>query len=178
MTLSSMLSAGKAKGQLNPLIEPGVEPLVSAINALDFAKTVYSCEAHFDRPQDPRFLPTAYVTFGLTEFRPFIPLRKALVLFDNAETETDLRLTYDCVLGRYTLSIWARPRHRAPSQKRAVIDSAVARLAETVLEFSRRNSPDSSEQDTGENEGAYPCRERVPPCALATPPKELICPFR
>ena len=162
---------------MNPLIEPGVEPLVSAINSLDFAKTVYSCEAHFDRPQDPRFLPTAYVTFGLIEFRPFVALRETLVLFDSAEIETDLRLTYDCVLGRYTLSIWAKPRHRDSSQKRAVIDSAVARLAEAVSEFSRQNSPGSSERDRGENEGAYPCREHVPPCTMVIPPKELICPF-
>jgi hypothetical protein len=166
---------------LNPLIEPGVEPLVSAINALDFAKTVYSCEAHFDRPQDPRFLPTAYVTFGLTEFRFFVPLREALVLFDNAETETDLRLTYDCVLGRYTLSIWTKSPRREPSQKRAALDSAVARLAEAVLEFggefSWRNPPGSSERDPGESEGAYPCRERVPPCMMVIPSKELVCPF-
>jgi hypothetical protein len=163
--------------QLNPLIEPGIEPLVSAINSLDFARTVYSCEAHFDRPQDPRFLPTAYVTFGLAEFRRFIPLREELVLFDGAETETDLRLTYDCVLGRYTLSIWAKPRHHEPSQKREVIDSAVARLAEATLEFATRNSPGSSGQDSSESEGEHPCRERVPPCALAIPPKEFICPF-
>ena len=163
---------------MNPLIEPGVEPLVSAINALGFAKTVYSCEAHFDRAQDPRFLPTAYVTFGLLEFRPFSPLFEALILFDSAEIETDLRLTYDCVLGRYTLSIWAKSKSREPSQERTVIDSAVARLAGAVLEFARRNPPDSPESFSDEEEGAYPCRERVPPCAMVIPSKELICPFR
>ena len=163
---------------MNPLIEPGIEPLVSAVNELDFAGTVYSCEGHFDRPQDPRFLPAAYVTFGVTDPPRFIPLHKLLARLDGDETETGLRLTYDCVLGRYTLSIWVRPRHREPSQKRIVVDSAVARLAEAVLEFAGRNLPAPSKQGSCENEGAYPCRERVPPCALVIPPKELICPFR
>ncbi len=160
---------------MTPLIEPGIEPLVDAINELDYAGTVYSCEGHFDLPQSEKFLPTAYVTFGVTDIRRFIALYKRLVELSRIEAETDFRLTYDCVLGRYTLSIWAAPSHREPSQKRSIVDCAVARLSEIVSEFAERSF--SSNRDDGEEGALHPCGEPVPPCTLVMPAKEPVCPF-
>jgi hypothetical protein len=157
------------------IIEPGIAPLVSVLNRLNFARTVYSCEGHFDRPHNEKFLPTAYVTFGVTDIPKFIPLYTRIARLGRSEAETDFTLTYDCVLGRYTLAIWAKREHRESSQKRAVIDAAVMRLSEIVLEFIGRN-PSPVQEDNGD-EDSMPCGEPVPPCTLVIPVKEMVCPF-
>ena len=51
--------------------EANIEPLVNVLNLLDFIKTIYSCEGHFDRPPNKKFLPTAYVTFSTTDLPRF-----------------------------------------------------------------------------------------------------------
>ena len=170
---SSLFSKGRQK--LTFIIESGIEPLVSALNKLDFAGTVYSCEGHFGRPQNEKFLPTAYVTFGVTDVPKFISLYARLARMDQMETETDFKLTYDCVLGRYTLSVWAKPTYSESAQKRPVIDSTVVRLSEMVLEFIEQNS--SSDRDDSGDENRLPCGEPVPPCTMVIPTKEMVCPF-
>lgn len=171
----SSSSFRKAEEQLTILIEPGIEPLVSVLNRIEFLRTVYSCEGHFDRPQNEKFLPTAYVTFGLTDVPKFIRLYERIVGLDRHETETDFKLTYDCVLGRYTLSIWAKPTRREPAQRRAAIDAAVARLCEMIEEFIEQNP--SPGRDDRADENRMPCGEPVPPCTMVIPAKEMVCPF-
>jgi hypothetical protein len=165
----------KGRRQLTFIIEPGIEPLVSALNKIEFLRTVYSCEGHFDRPHNEKFLPTAYVTFGVTDVPKFVPLYERIVRLHQHETETDFRLTYDCVLGRYTLSVWAGPMYREASQKRPVIDAAVVRLSEMVEEFIEQNF--SSERDDEGDKGRMPCGEPVSPCTMVIPAKEMVCPF-
>jgi len=157
------------------IIEPGIEPLVTALNRIEFLGTVYSCEGHFDRPHNKKFLPTAYVTFGVTDVPRFIPLYARIAQMGGAEADTDFKLTYDCVLGRYTLSIWAKATPDEPARKREVIDAAIARLAEMVANFEERNA--SPEHDDGEDADPMPCGEPVPPCTLILPTKEMVCPF-
>ena len=88
-----------------------------------------------------------------------------------------LRMTYDCVFGRYTLSVWPDDSITDPSRKRAVVDAAVVRLAEAVAAHLREPSvnPDGEADTAGRD--AYPCGESVPPCTLVIPPAELMCPF-
>ena len=157
-------------------IEPGIRALVDALNGLDFAGTVYSCEGHFDGPQDERFLPTAYVTFGVSDVKRFVPLHEKMLALNDFHLATDFRLTYDCVLGRYTLSIWAGASFEEAAEKRAVVDRAAARLTQLI-------SGCAVQASFGDPEGGarkrapHPCGESVPPCTLVIPPKELICPF-
>ena len=113
-------------------IEPGIRALVDALNGLDFASTVYSCEGHFDRPQDERFLPTAYVTFGVSDVKRFIPLHEKILALNDSRLATDFRLTYDCVLGRYTLSIWAGASFEEAAEKRAVENSPSTPLTHII----------------------------------------------
>jgi hypothetical protein len=160
---------------LNPLIEPGIEPLVAALNELDHISTVYSCAGHFDRAPDPRFLPTAYVTFDAADTRSFISLFERLEKLGRAEGETSLRLTYDCVLGRYTLSVWAVSVDLEPAAKRSVIDGVVRNIADAVSAHTA--SPLLSVKNDGAEDSSYPCCETIPPCTLVIPQAELICPF-
>jgi len=162
---------------VEPFIEPGIRPLVEALNGLDFVGTVYSCEGHFGGPHDEKFLPTAYVTFGATDMQRFVPLYRKLVESSEADAETELRLTYDCVLGRHTLSIWAGPSHREPSRKRSVIDSAIAILAEMIREFAGDADSDLLRSDIDDGFNQYPCEGSTPPCALVIPAKDPVCPF-
>ena len=50
----------------------------------------------------------------------------------RAGGETSLRLTYDCVLGRYTLSVWAVSADLEPARKRSLIDGAVRNMADAA----------------------------------------------
>jgi hypothetical protein len=160
---------------LNILIEPGIQALVTALNKVEFLGTVYSCEGHFDRPHNEKFLPTAYVTFGVTDVPKFVPLYERCVQMDRRERDADIKLTYDCVLGRYTLSIWAKPSHREPADKRTVVDATVARLSAMIEEFIEQNP--SSARDNKGDECRMPCSEPVPPCTMVIPAKEMVCPF-
>jgi len=162
---------------LTPFIEPGIEPLVSALNEIDFIGTVYSCEGHFDRPPNEKFLPTAYVTFSVGDITRFIPFHERLAESDRIEHETGIRMTYDCVLGRYTLSIWVGPSRREATQKRAAVDSAVARLSEMIRGLAKQVSACSPPIGVHEGQCPYPCREPVPPCTLVIPAREAACPF-
>ena len=159
-------------------IEGGIRPLVDALNELDFAATIYSCEGHFDGVQKEIFLPTAYVTFSVDATRKFARLYECLLALDKTTEKADLRLAYDCVLGRYTLSIWPHSSCRHPSQKRAAVDPFVKRLSDAVLNCERQLSAEAGPEQSCKSDDAFPCGEPVPPCALVIPPKEPICPFK
>ncbi len=159
---------------MNFFVEDGIRPLVEALNRLPFARTVYSCEGHFDRTPDEKYLPTAYVTFGTTDVACFQPLyRRLLEVADSCAPES-IRLVYDCFLGRHTLSVWAGPDARDPLEKHKRVNSLVARLAELVLELHDASACDSSDNT---NEGGYPCRRLSPPCSLIIPQASSVCPF-
>jgi hypothetical protein len=158
-------------------VEKGIEPLVRALNKLDFASTVYSCEGHFDGGHREIFLPTAYVTFGVSDVTAFARFYKRLRAFHVSTEAAGLRLTYDCVLGRYTLSVWSDAPIESPREKRTVIDTTVAQLAHIVEEYAPIPQADEVLQDTFESNDRHPCGESVPPCMLVIPPKELMCPF-
>ncbi len=128
-------------------IEKGILPLVEAIRSLDFADTVYSCEGHFDREPDERFLPTAYVTFGVDDLGRFRLLYDRLSALAEASEPAALRLTYDCILGRYTLSIWPDNSLESPSEKRVAADSVIRLVAEAVSGFARREEAVNPSRD-------------------------------
>lgn len=119
-------------------VEKGIEPLVRALNELDFATTVYSCEGHFDGKQREMFLPTAYVTFDVSDVKKFSGLYEWLNQLSVQSETGRLRLTYDCILGRYTLSIWPRASSLTPRQKRESVDAAIALLADMIIEYAAR----------------------------------------
>ena len=160
------------------MIEDGIRALVDAINELDFAHTIYSCEGHFDRVQKEMFLPTAYVTFSVGAPRRFARLYERLDALDRSTLKADLRLTYDCLLGRYTLSIWPDASLREPSEKRAAVDFAVERLSDVVLDSQGRRSADAAPEEASGSDDGVPCGERVIPCALVIPPEQPVCPFK
>ncbi len=159
------------------LIEEGIRPLVNALNRLGFASTVYSCEGHFGPKRNDLFLPTAYVTFSVIDVKEFRRLYEQLLAMDRSLRVASLRLTYDCILGRYTLSIWPDDALQTPGKKRAIVDPVIRRLSETVLNYAEqsREAPDP-EADSDEG-AAFPCGESVPPCALVIPPRQPVCPF-
>jgi hypothetical protein len=159
------------------LIEKGIEPLVGALNKLDFASTVYSCEGHFDGSHREIFLPTAYVTFDVSDVTAFARLYERLRAFDASTETAGLRLTYDCVLGRYTLSVWPEAPVESTREKRTVVDTTVAQLARVVEEHASIPQVKEALRDTSESNDRRPCGESVPPCMLVIPPKELMCPF-
>lgn len=156
------------------LIEEGIRPLVEALNQLPFVETVYSCEGHFERAPDERFLPTAYVTFGVNDARRFPPLYEALQRTSGTVEGGFIRLTYDCILGRYTLSAWADAGIGDPQDKRRTVDSLVAQLTRVVCEHPAE--PAGAISDIAER-GRYPCGGDVPPCALTIPAEPVACPF-
>jgi len=159
-------------------IEDGIRPLVEAINDLDFASTIYSCEGHFDGIQKEIFLPTAYVTFSVDSAHAFTPLYERLLALDNLIETAHLRLTYDCVLGRYTLSIWPLDSCRQPHQRRAAVDSVVTLISEAVRGRGKELPGDAVCEEATEDAAAFPCGGPIPPCALVIPPKEPSCPFK
>lgn len=156
-------------------IEQGIRPLVDVLNGLGFVSTVYSCEGHFDGPQKEIYLPTAYVTFGVADVNRFSPLYERLLALHRSLDTADLKLTYDCMLGRFTLSIWPRPVFREPRQKREAIDSVIRRLSETLSDCARMEEHLCCAEATGCE--LPPCKEAIPLCALVIPPSELTCPF-
>jgi hypothetical protein len=162
---------------LSNLIETGIEPLVEALNRLDFVKTIYSCEGHFDRPPNKKFLPTAYATFSATDVRKFRKLHKIFCDMNKSDASFSLRLTYDCILGLHTLSIWPGASVREPSRKRSIVDSAVRRLSDKIMNHTGKSISDAGTAEDAEDSGAHPCEESVPPCMLVIPAGELICPF-
>jgi len=117
---------------MTELIEPGIRPLVDALNALGYASTVYSCEGHFDRSQNELFLPTAYATFSVQDMERFLRLYERLLALAESSEEGVVKLTYDCLLGRYTLSAWPNPSARAARDKRADVNALVQRISEIV----------------------------------------------
>jgi hypothetical protein len=162
---------------LSTLIEAGIEPLVNALNQLDFIKTIYSCEGHFDRPPNNKFLPTAYVTFSTTDLANFKKLYKQIYELDKSLVSTNLRITYDCLLGLYTLSIWADISIKDILEKRGIINTAIARLSDAILNYAPESPPHLCRKKDAEHHAMYPCRESAPPCALVIPLKEPACPF-
>ena len=162
---------------MSSLIEPGIEPLANALNRLDFVKTIYSCEGHFDRSPNKKFLPTAYVTFSMTDLTEFRKLYGQISAFDDSETSTSLQLSYDCLLGLYTLSIWADVSIIGSSEKRRVVDAAIMRLSDTVLNYTKHSALYVGKEENTEHSRRYPCGESLPPCMLVIPAKELACPF-
>lgn len=169
---------GEGSVSLNYVIEEGIRPLVDALNRLDFAGTVYSCEGHFDAPQKEKFLPTAYVTFSVNDAKKFGRLYERIRAVDGADHAVSLRLTYDCVLGRYTLSLWPHASLREASRKRVAVDSATMRLSDVITRYAERSTVDGLREGGDEKQDSLPCGEPVPPCMLVIPSKELICPFR
>lgn len=159
------------------MIEEGIRPLVNALNGLDFASTVYSCEGHFGPGRTDKFLPTAYVTFGVSDARMFGRLYEQLLAMDKSLRAANLRLTYDCILGRYTLSIWPDASLQTPGKKRAVVDPVIRRLSETVRNCAAQSSEAAHPQAESDKNTALPCGEPVPPCALVIPPRQPVCPF-
>ena len=172
------------------LVEKGIEPLVRALNELDFAATVYSCEGHFDAEQREMFLPTAYVTFDVSDVGEFRGLYERLRAFDGSARAARLRLTYDCILGRYTLSIWPDVSIESPRHKRENVDAAVVLLSDIVVDYARPGTRAGTAACTYSGLGGAPVNPgqsfppcqlsdslSVPPCTLVIPPKEFICPF-
>ena len=159
-------------------IEEGIRPLVDAVNKLDFANTIYSCEGHFDGVQKEKFLPTAYVTFSVNAVQEFSRLYESLLALGRSLRPSGLRLTYDCLLGRYTLSIWPEASLREPSQKRAVVDSVVKKLSETILNREGHSSTESVREECAGSSDGFPCDEPVLPCTLVIPPEHPTCPFK
>lgn len=159
------------------LIEEGIRPLVNALNGLGFASTVYSCEGHFGPARNDMFLPTAYVTFGVSDVKMFGRLYKRMLEMDRSIRAVSLRLTYDCILGRYTLSIWPDDSLLTPGKKRAVIDPVIRRLSDTVLNYAKQSREAAEPQAAPQGGDAFPCGEPVPPCALVIPPRHPVCPF-
>jgi len=156
------------------VIEEGVRPLVEALNRLPYAATVYSCEGHFDRPANELFLPTAYVTFDCSDPIQFLPLYRSLLSLSRSCERGAIRLTYDCVLGRYTLSAWDTTGSDDARTKRENVSKLVQRISEAVR---RHCGPGAeTERDRGNLE-THPCGYDVPPCALIIPQKALACPF-
>lgn len=153
------------------LIEEGIRPLVDALNRLPYISTVYSCEGHFDAPPDERFLPTAYVTFDVNEPALFQSLYRRLAAFSNSPGNGCIRLTYDCFLGRYTLSAWADPHLHEPRRKRESVGELVQQLAELVADEKKTPEGEASRA------GPYPCGSPGPPCALTLPACPISCPF-
>jgi hypothetical protein len=168
------------------LIEEGIRPLVEALNRRPYAATVYSCEGHFDAPPNPKFLPTAYVTFDVNDPEEFRLLHERLLSFSALLEAGSVRLTYDCFLGRYTLSVWADGHCASPGNKSEATRSLVARLAEVVEEEPAREVPAFSRQHAaaGQTHPAYCLSEssvsnppRIAPCALIIPQRAVVCPF-
>jgi hypothetical protein len=175
--VSAVRAISEGFRKVNRPIERGILPLVNALNGLDFIDTVYSCEGHFDRRPDPRFLPTAYVTFGVSDTARFRSLHESIRAIGSPPGAAACRLTYDCVLGRYTLSLWADVSMVDSARKRTAIDSAVARLVEAVSGHGASGSPHRRERETHGLMGGFPCGESCPPCLLVIPAAELVCPF-
>jgi hypothetical protein len=158
-------------------IETGILPLVDAISALGFTNTVYSCEGHFGQAQKELFLPTAYVTFSVSDVKKFGGLCERIREMDGAIDAASLRLTYDCFLGRYTLSIWPEHSLEDASEKRAVVDSAIERLSKEIAHFVRTPVAYAGTAKSIKRDHSFPCGELPPPCAFVIPPKPLKCPW-
>lgn len=161
---------------MDVLIEEGIRPLVDALNELDFADTVYSCEGHFGRPQNELFLPTAYVTFGVNDVRKFRHLHGCILEINDSNGTAALQLSYDCLLGRFTLSIWPDVSSKESYRKRSIVDSVVSQLA-AAIRNSNGSETSLKPDNGGDSRGALPCGEPIPPCMLVIPAKQLICPF-
>jgi hypothetical protein len=161
----------------NIVIEPGIEPLVSALGSLDFVKTIYSCEGHFDRPPNSKFLPTAYVTFSTTDMPRFRSLFNRISELNESEISVSLRMTYDCLLGLFTLSIWPDISLEKASHKRVAVDAAIQRLSDAVTNRAMRSASPAMPERATETKTVHPCGENLPPCMLVIPQKELVCPF-
>ncbi|MBI5117535.1 hypothetical protein HZA56_13750 [Candidatus Poribacteria bacterium] len=161
---------------MDSTIETGILPLVKAFGKLGFASTVYSCEGHFGQAQKELFLPTAYVTFSVGDVKKFGGLCERIRETDGAIDAVSLRLTYDCILGRYTLSIWPAHSLEDASEKRAVVDSAIERLSKEIEHFARMLAGHAAAKSI-ERDHSFPCGESPPPCAFVVPPKPVICPF-
>lgn len=159
------------------LIEEGIRPLVNALNELDFASTVYSCEGHFGPGRNDMFLPTAYVTFGVSDTKKFGRLYEQLLAMDRSLRAANLRLTYDCILGRYTLSIWPDSSLQTPGKKRAVVDPVIRRLSDAVLNYAGQSREEFAPAPASDGGDTLPCGEPVPPCTLVIPPRQPVCPF-
>ena len=159
------------------LIERGIEPLVNALNSLDFIKTVYSCEGHFDRLPNEKFLPTAYVTFSTTDPIKFERLYRQIYAIQQIGESVSLRMTYDCLLGLYTLSIWPENSITDALEKRAIVDSGITQLSDNVLNSMQNISSYTNREENAGANVKHPCGEVHPPCMLVIPIKELICPF-
>ncbi len=158
-------------------IEAGILPLVETFGKLGFASTVYSCEGHFGQAQKELFLPTAYVTFSVGDVKKFGGLCEWIRETGGAIDAVSLRLTYDCILGRYTLSIWPEHSLGDASEKRAVVDSAIERLSKEIERFARMLAGHAGVAKSIEREHSFPCGQLPPPCAFVIPPKPVICPF-
>jgi hypothetical protein len=156
------------------IIEEGIRPLVESLNQLPFAETVYSCEGHFEREPDPKYLPTAYVTFGVNDVRNFQPLYESFLKISTGTQQGSIRLTYDCLLGRYTLSVWGGSGVRDPQSRRRIVSALVSQLSDTVRihKISARARPAAAG-----GEYTYPCGNYIPPCELTIPVESPGCPF-
>ena len=157
-------------------IEEGISPLVEVLNSLDFVRTVYSCEGHFDQPPNEKFLPTAYVTFGVSDIDKFLPLHSRLVELEKSLSPTDIRLSYDCINGRYTLSVWAEDSLNDPGRKRDVVDSAIKQVSDAILNHTSQNLEFAAQTNHGTG-NPLPCEHEIAPCTLVIPSKPFCCPF-
>ena len=121
--------------------------------------------------------PPVIDVIGVSDIDRFRRLFERIRALDGADAGVSLRMTYDCVFGRYTLSVWTDDSIEEPLRKRAVVDAAVVKLAEVVASHADEpvSSPDH-ENEAGHNT-AYPCGHSPPPCTLVIPTKELMCPF-
>ncbi len=111
--------------------------------------------------------------------KKFGRLYERIRALDGADKTVGLRLTYDCILGRYTLSLWPNASLREASRKRAAVDSATMRLSDVITRDAEWLATKNGRREDGdENQGSLPCGESVAPCMLVIPSKELVCPFR
>lgn len=157
------------------IIEEGIRPLVEALNRLPYATTIYSCEGHFEGRANEKFLPTAYVTFDVNPEK-FGPLYRSLASLSSRLESGSIRLTYDCILGRYTLSAWADARIQVAKGKREAVRALIKRLARIALE--QLDGPEESNFVDDNWSNLNPCGHGAPPCALTIPATRIACPFR
>ncbi len=101
-------------------LDPEIRPLCEALAAAG-CDTVYSCGAHLAAHR-----PTAraYVTFATLDAGWVGALRACLMAPPVSLAAVRRDLHFDCLLGRYTLSLWPP----AAADARAILDAALAEL--------------------------------------------------
>ena len=105
-------------------LDPEIRPLCDALAGAGCG-TIYSCGAHLNAPHAQ---PRAYVTFTGPDTRWVQTVRDFLRVPPPALASLERDLHFDCLLGRYTVSVWAP----SMADARTRLDAGVARLTAWV----------------------------------------------